>query len=274
MKAYWTITEDQALADYLKETDDYKRNRLFEDKLYAPLFKLSECVCNKYNKNSEDDNKENINNVLSHLASILHKIDLTRGKPFSYLTRAAINEIWTICNRKYANSQKYVSLDSKVNDNEDKTYADSMEVVEKDYNLFDDEHRLKELLDELTDKKIISKLRSCHKYVEKDLIKKEYDRVIHAINYVKNINVESVKQSNCLYRRIDRHNGIRHYNSKKRIRTVKPDARRYDVICPKCKETRKVSHASFYRYTHYKPKTTCRKCYFECNNKLIKSIPV
>lgn len=118
---YFTSEVDDAIAIYLTETDDEKRNRLYEDKIYPAFYKLAENVLNTYKfRYFEVDPRDMMLDVVEHLTRQLTKFNPERnskkhsGKKtsaFSYFSTIAKNYLIYTNNETYKKWKKSTSID-------------------------------------------------------------------------------------------------------------------------------------------------------------------
>lgn len=118
MKAYWTITQTQALKQYQQATDMNTRNQIFETTLLPALLKLIECVMAKASVTSTIDKKMLSDECLTHCVTYLDRIDCS-SNPFAYLSLAVKHFIYQECYKRQKLNTRDVSLDLEDRDGED-----------------------------------------------------------------------------------------------------------------------------------------------------------
>ena len=112
MAAYFTEDHEKMVLAYNAETDDIKKNELF-NKLYPALAKLAECVYRRYTFNyltTEMGDDKAIQQLLSHLVQITPKFTQGRGKAFSYYTYCGRNYCIQQNNEAYARHLKLTPI--------------------------------------------------------------------------------------------------------------------------------------------------------------------
>lgn len=103
---YFSKDTEQAIIEYIAETDQTKRNIIYKTKIDKPFNKLVENLIHKYKfyhyDVSYDDSK---NEVISFLIEKLNKFKAEKGKAFSYFTIIGRNYL-IAKNRSNYNSKK------------------------------------------------------------------------------------------------------------------------------------------------------------------------
>lgn len=118
---YFTKDVDRAIVEYNSETDDGKRNQIFTDRIYQPLYKLAENVLNTFHFEYFDCGKEDVKqDVVCYLTSVLYKFDPTKNSKryaekktsaFSFLSICAKNYLIYRNNKQYENWKQHISTD-------------------------------------------------------------------------------------------------------------------------------------------------------------------
>lgn len=118
---YWDSSIINAkIIEYLAEEDENKKNLIFENHLYQPLLKVSECLCNRFQMNScgGDVQLNRIQQCTSHLSEILTKgkFDPAKGfNSFSYFSTCAKNWLSQANTKAYENENLIVMIDQDDN---------------------------------------------------------------------------------------------------------------------------------------------------------------
>ncbi len=128
-KTYWTQDTENAIIEYNNETDDYKRNILFENKIYPALLKLSENVFNVHKISYSDfdnDKQRAYEDGVTFLSGILHKFkpntlnkENKNSTAYSYFNRCIMHYYFYNSNKNYKNQKKYCSLEQFHEDDND-----------------------------------------------------------------------------------------------------------------------------------------------------------
>lgn len=101
-KVYFTEDTEQAIIEYNKSTDQDERDRIFRERIHAPVDKLAENIINRFKFPYIDGNFEDIKNqVVSFLVLNLHKFTEDKGKAFSYFSVVAKNYLVLHNNNSY-----------------------------------------------------------------------------------------------------------------------------------------------------------------------------
>lgn len=139
-KNYFTTETEAAIIEYLNTDDLILRNKIYREKIDYPLNKLAENVIHTYKFYYYDDRYEHFkHDIIAYLLEKLPKIDLTKGKAFSYLTRTAIN--YCIINNSEGYSDKINKSDLDSVDKEiDVATMDRLDAVKSDLYVFFDKY--------------------------------------------------------------------------------------------------------------------------------------
>lgn len=149
---YWTEEQDNAIAEFVLETDLRKRDQIFNKKLYAQLVAMSQTILKKYFRKEDD---VLVNDAVSHCVTVLSKFNPERAKSYSFCQTVIKNHFHDAIVRK--NPPKFDTLDS-IMDFESPYLSD-----------YDDEDLKGE---------VILKLKSVQKEFKKSEIKQEIVRVL------------------------------------------------------------------------------------------------
>lgn len=87
---YFTSETEDAVVEYILETDDNKRNRIYQSKLHYAFYKLVENIIHSFKFYYTDVDKiEDLKyELISHILQKIHLYDRSRGKAFSYFGTA------------------------------------------------------------------------------------------------------------------------------------------------------------------------------------------
>lgn len=101
-KVYFTEDTERAIVEYNKLTDQDERDKIFRERIHAPIDKLAENIINRFKFPYIDGNFEDVKNqVVSFLVLNLHKFTEDKGKAFSYFSVVAKNYLVLNNNNSY-----------------------------------------------------------------------------------------------------------------------------------------------------------------------------
>lgn len=129
-KIYWPAETDQAIVDYVKAEQEGNielKNQIFEERLYYPLFKLTQNLIHNFKfYHTEVDNLEDLQHeVIIFLMSKMHLFDATKGfKSFSYFGTAAKRYLINSNAKNYRRKIDTSSIDAVSDEN--KNLEDTM----------------------------------------------------------------------------------------------------------------------------------------------------
>jgi hypothetical protein len=85
---YFTLETEEAIIQYLLSNDDFFRNKIFNEKIYYPFYKLAENLIHTFKfYYTEVDNIEDLKHeVITFLLEKLHYFQAGKGKAFSYFS--------------------------------------------------------------------------------------------------------------------------------------------------------------------------------------------
>lgn len=84
-KGYFYEEQEQAVLDYISETDPIKRDRIFADKLWGPITKMVESIIRRYKLFVPDESYEDtFYDTISFLITKLDKFEPGKYKAYSY----------------------------------------------------------------------------------------------------------------------------------------------------------------------------------------------
>jgi len=117
-KNYFNPETEQAIVDYFKSEDQNFRNRIFEEKIYYALYKLSENLIHTYKFYYMDvDSVEDLKHEL--IALFIEKfpyLNPEEGKAYSYLTRTGYNYLVAYNIKNYKKVKEKRELDDVDNE--------------------------------------------------------------------------------------------------------------------------------------------------------------
>lgn len=102
-KNYFSAEVDDAILQY-NSTDDIKvRNKIYEKYIHKAIHKISENLIHRYKfyHLPSDTIKDSIHEIECFVLERLNKIDESKGKPFSYLTKMIYNYLLYVCKEVY-----------------------------------------------------------------------------------------------------------------------------------------------------------------------------
>jgi len=113
---YWSDKQEKAIVEYLKETDDFKRNRIFNSEIYGPLKKLVENIIFTYKLFRADvDVRELQVDCMSFLSTKIEKYDPRTGaKAFAYLGTIAKHYLMGEKRSAYKMTKANLDIDENV----------------------------------------------------------------------------------------------------------------------------------------------------------------
>jgi hypothetical protein len=116
-KVYFTHDTELAIIEYNKESDEWKRESLFKERIHPALDKLAENVINRFKFPYIEGTFEDIKNqVVSFLVLNLHKFTEDKGKAFSYFSVVAKNYLILNNNNAYRDELRSTYLADTVGD--------------------------------------------------------------------------------------------------------------------------------------------------------------
>ena len=100
---YFTLDTQQAIIEYRLETSTYKRNRIFNERIYYAFYKLAENIIHtfKFYYTEVDNINELKHEVIAFLLEKLHLYDDTKGKAYSYFGTIAKRYLIVYNNNNY-----------------------------------------------------------------------------------------------------------------------------------------------------------------------------
>ena len=110
-KMYFTQDTENYIVQYNKETDDARRNQIYEENIKQPIEKLVENVFNTFKFTYFDVGPLDVQKeTVSHLVSNIHKYEAGKGKAFSYFSIVAKNYLIFHNNTNYKHGKRQVNI--------------------------------------------------------------------------------------------------------------------------------------------------------------------
>ena len=121
-KGYFYEREEQAVVDYINETDEVKKNKIYNEILHPVFSKMVESIINRYKLYPPDECfKETFDDTISFLMTKIEKFDPTKGyKSYSYCGTICKNYLIYKINQFTKNrnrSESYSDINSDLSDN-------------------------------------------------------------------------------------------------------------------------------------------------------------
>lgn len=117
-KMYFTKETEDAIIRFNKETDEVKRNKIYEEFIQKPFEKLVENVFNTFKFSYfEVGPLEVQKETLSHLLSNIHKFEEGKGKAFSYFSIVAKHYLIFHNNTNYKRFSQHVDINEENGEN-------------------------------------------------------------------------------------------------------------------------------------------------------------
>lgn len=110
---YFTLDTQQAILDYRKETNQAKRNQIFNEKIYHAFYKLAENIIHtfKFYYTEVEDINELKHEVITFLLEKLHLYDASKGKAYSYFGTIAKRYLIVYNNNNYKKLKDRAAVD-------------------------------------------------------------------------------------------------------------------------------------------------------------------
>ena len=128
---YFTKITEAAICAYNVETDQTKRNKVYNEHIHRALFKLSENIINRFKFYYMDGKPQDVKyEVVTFLLEKMPKYTADKGAAFSYFSIVAKNYLIQNNNKAYKKAKQKASLnvvDRQRNVNTEVTYADYKE---------------------------------------------------------------------------------------------------------------------------------------------------
>lgn len=122
---YFTLDTQQAIIEYRLETSTYKRNKIFNERIYYAFYKLAENIIHtfKFYYTEVDNINELKHEVIAFLLEKLHLYDDTKGKAYSYFGTIAKRYLIVYNNNNYKRLKGKATVEEV---DEDKTILNNL----------------------------------------------------------------------------------------------------------------------------------------------------
>ena len=108
---YFTKITEAAICAYNIEDDQMKRNRIYNEHIHRPLFKLSENIINRFKFYYMDGKAQDVKyEVVTFLLEKMPKYTANKGAAFSYFSIVAKNYLIQNNNKAYKKTKQKASL--------------------------------------------------------------------------------------------------------------------------------------------------------------------
>lgn len=130
---YFTLDTQQAIIEYRLETSTYKRNKIFNERIYYAFYKLAENIIHtfKFYYTEVDNINELKHEVIAFLLEKLHLYDDNKGKAYSYFGTIAKRYLIVYNNNNYKRLKGKATVEEV---DEDKTLLNGL-VLNNENNL-------------------------------------------------------------------------------------------------------------------------------------------
>jgi len=137
-KTYFGKVEEQAVVDFLKEEDDFKKEKIYRDYLEKPINKMVESIIHRYKLYPKRMTYEQIHSdVKSNLLIKFDKFDPDKGhKAYSYYGTICKNYLINKINKENKQDNKkvkYEDISSKIETRPDMIYYIENEELDSEY---------------------------------------------------------------------------------------------------------------------------------------------
>lgn len=160
-KTYFNKETEEKIVLYNNTTSDVRRNIIYKEHIYEPLYKIANGLYNKYFTSNyfEEDKETVLQDAIIHMTSILSTFTESRGKAFGYLSVCCKNWLIQKNTKAYKTLNQHVFIDNiEYFDVEDETVVVYQEqsTVELFFNDLIDfwEYNLRDYFDREVDLKI------------------------------------------------------------------------------------------------------------------------
>jgi hypothetical protein len=110
-KIYFSKKTEEAIIEYNSETDNVKRNEIYETRIKYSFDKLVENIFNTFKFTYFDNSPLEIQKeTVAHLVSNIHKFEAGKGKAFSYFSIVAKNYLIFHNNNNYKRFNQHVDI--------------------------------------------------------------------------------------------------------------------------------------------------------------------
>lgn len=112
-KLYFTSDTEDAIIEYNKTKCAIEKSKIFNEKIYTPLDKLTENLIHTYKFYYYETTYEDLKlDTIAFLHEKLEKFTMGRGKAFSFFTKVAWHYLLASNTRVYEQSKKMTDLDA------------------------------------------------------------------------------------------------------------------------------------------------------------------
>lgn len=129
---YFTLDTQAAILKYRIETNEAKRNKIFNEEIYYAFYKLAENIIHtfKFYYTEVDNINELKHEVIAFLLEKLHLYDETKGKAYSYFGTIAKRYLIVYNNNNYKRLKGKAAVEEV---DEDKTITNSLILEQASY---------------------------------------------------------------------------------------------------------------------------------------------
>jgi len=129
---YFTLDTQAAILKYRLETNEVRRNKIFNDEIYYAFYKLAENIIHtfKFYYTEVDNINELKHEVIAFLLEKLHLYDDTKGKAYSYFGTIAKRYLIVYNNNNYKRFKGKAAVEEV---DEDKTITNSLILEQGSY---------------------------------------------------------------------------------------------------------------------------------------------
>lgn len=123
-KRYFNEDTEQAVIDFLNAKTPQEKNKIFNNHLHYPCYKLVEGIINKYQLYSKTLTFDELHvKMMSYLISKMDRYDPTKGyKAYSYYGTIVVRELITLKKKESKNINKHVEYDDSFKEDERFSY--------------------------------------------------------------------------------------------------------------------------------------------------------
>lgn len=138
---YWTEEVDDAIIKFRDAKTQEERDKIFNESLRYPFYKMAECVFNRNSfKYIPEQHETTMHDCVVHLMdAAMHHYDKSKGKSFSYFTYCARNFYIQLNDKSYEAAKKTLGLQYHDEFGDDMTVGPTDELVREKYE--DDERQ-------------------------------------------------------------------------------------------------------------------------------------
>lgn len=104
---YFTDDTENAIVEYNSCVDERVKNRLFNERIYFPFYKIAVNLINTFKFSYFEDSIDDVtNDVVSYMVEKMHTYDQDRGKAFGYFSVTAKNYLIHLNNGNHKSFKK------------------------------------------------------------------------------------------------------------------------------------------------------------------------